>query len=98
MQPVDPWRMRLERVRGQVGFDGLERISSQSLQRQRTTCAYRYLATLMAELGWRSRSDARRLQGASSRVRSRRACPSLTNRTVGEPLPQFNGLHEFLGA
>jgi hypothetical protein len=30
-QPVDPWRLRLERVRGTTGFDGLERISSQKL-------------------------------------------------------------------
>ena len=58
-QPVDPWRLRLERVRGQTGFDGLERISSQSLmdllevpQRQRTAGTYRHLAALMAELGW----------------------------------------------
>ena len=58
-QPVDPWRLRLERVRGTIGFDGLERISTQTLmdilevpQRQRTAGTYRHLATLMAELGW----------------------------------------------
>jgi hypothetical protein len=58
-QPVDPWRLRLERVRGTTGFDGLERVSSQSLldmlevpQRQRTAGAYRRIAALMAELGW----------------------------------------------
>jgi hypothetical protein len=58
-QPVDPWRLRLERVRGTTGFDGLERISTQTLmdilavpQRQRTAGTYRHLATLMAELGW----------------------------------------------
>jgi hypothetical protein len=58
-QPVDPWRMRLERVRGTKGFDGLERISTQTVmdilevpQRQRTAGAYRHLAGLMAELGW----------------------------------------------
>src|SRR3974390_2931877 len=58
-QPVDPWRLRLARVRGTVGFDGLERISTQTVmdvlqvpQRQRTAGAYRHLATLMAELGW----------------------------------------------
>jgi hypothetical protein len=60
-QPIDPWRLRLERVRGQTGFDGLERISTQTLldllevpQRQRTAGAYRHLATLMAQLGWRA--------------------------------------------
>ena len=58
-QPVDPWRLRLERVRGTTGFDGLERISTQMLmdilevpQRRRTAGAYRHLATLMAEFGW----------------------------------------------
>jgi hypothetical protein len=58
-QPIDPWRLRLERVRGKVGFDGLERISTQTLldilsveQRQRTAGAYRHLAKLMTELGW----------------------------------------------
>lgn len=58
-QPVDPWRLRLERVRGKTGFDGLERISTQTLldilevpQRERTAGAYRHLATLMTELGW----------------------------------------------
>ena len=58
-QHVDPWRLRLERVRGTTGFDGLERISTQTLldilevpQRQRTAGAYRHLATAMTELGW----------------------------------------------
>ena len=30
-EPVDPWRLRLERVRGKVGDDGIERISTQTL-------------------------------------------------------------------
>jgi hypothetical protein len=58
-QPVDPWRVRLERVRGQTGFDGLERISTQTLldilqvpQRKRTAGTYRHLSKLMAEIGW----------------------------------------------
>lgn len=58
-QPVDPWRLRLERVRGKTGFDGMERISTQTLldilevaQRQRTVGTYRHLAKVMAELGW----------------------------------------------
>src|SRR5437868_6471811 len=58
-QPTDPWRLRLERVRGKTGFDGLERISTQSVmdileipQRQRSTAAYRHLGGVMAELGW----------------------------------------------
>src|SRR6516162_6162432 len=58
-QHVDPWRLRLEGVRGTTGFDGLERISTQALmdilevpQRKRTAGTYRHLATLMADLGW----------------------------------------------
>ena len=58
-QPVDPWRLRLERVRGTTGFDGLERISTQTLldileipQRKRTAGAYRRLAKVMTEFGW----------------------------------------------
>jgi hypothetical protein len=57
---VDPWRITLERVRGKIDFfDGLERISSQTLldllevpQRNRTAGTYRRLAKVMAELGW----------------------------------------------
>jgi hypothetical protein len=46
-------------VRGQTGFDRLERISTQTLmdllevpQRQRTAGTYRHLAKLMGEFGW----------------------------------------------
>jgi hypothetical protein len=58
-QAADPWRLRLERVRGKAGYDGVERISTQNLfdylevpQRARTAGACRRLATLMRELGW----------------------------------------------
>jgi hypothetical protein len=58
-QPSDPWRLRLERVRGKVDFDGLERVTTQTLldvldvpQRSRTAGTYRHLAKLMGELGW----------------------------------------------
>ena len=57
--PVDPWLAPLQRVRGKVEFDGLERVSSQTLldmlevpQRSRTAGTYRRLAKLMTELGW----------------------------------------------
>jgi hypothetical protein len=50
---------RLERVRETTGFDGLERITSQSLmdllevaQRDRTAGPYRHLAKVMTELDW----------------------------------------------
>lgn len=57
--PFDPWAVRLERVRGQVGDDGIERISTQTLfdhleviQRSRGAGACRRLANVMRELGW----------------------------------------------
>ena len=57
---IDPWRLRLERVRGKVDFfDRLERISSQTLldllevpQRNRTAGVFRRLSRVMTELGW----------------------------------------------
>jgi len=57
--PADPWLAPLQRVRGQVEFDGQERVSSQTVldvlevpQRQRTAGTYRRVAKLMAGLGW----------------------------------------------
>ena len=57
--PLDPWRLPLERVRGKVDYDGLERVSSQTImdlleiaQRNRTAGTFRRLAKVMAELGW----------------------------------------------
>ena len=57
--PVDPWALRLERVRGRVGNDGIERVSTQTLfdhlevfQRGRGTGACRRLAQVMRDLGW----------------------------------------------
>ena len=56
---ADPWRLRLERVRGNVGDDGVERVNTQLLldilevpQHSRRAGTYRRLAKLMAELGW----------------------------------------------
>ena len=58
-QNGDPWRSPLERVRGQVGDDGVERITTQLLfdilevpRHSRGAGACRRLAKLMAELGW----------------------------------------------
>jgi len=57
--PVDPWMLRLERVRGRVGDDGIERISTQTLfdhlealQRSRGAGACRRLAQVMRDLSW----------------------------------------------
>jgi len=56
---IDPWHVRLERVRGQIGDDGIERISTQAVfdhleifQRGRGASACRRLAKIMRELGW----------------------------------------------
>jgi hypothetical protein len=56
---ADSWLLRLERVRGKIGGDGVERISTQELfdvlevaQKKRTAGACRRLARLMRELGW----------------------------------------------
>ncbi len=54
-----PWKLRLQRVQGKVDYDGLERVSTQTLldllevpQNRRTAGTYRLLAGVMAELGW----------------------------------------------
>lgn len=56
---ADPWRLRMERARGKVGDDGVQRLSTQSAfdllevpQRGRNAGACRRLATTMRELGW----------------------------------------------
>ena len=57
---VDPWRLTLERVRGKIDFfDGLERVSSQTLldllevpQRNRTAGTFRRLSKLMSDFHW----------------------------------------------
>jgi hypothetical protein len=58
-QKADPWRIRLERVRGKIFDDGIERISTQAAfgflevpQRNRGAGACRRLAKLMREIGW----------------------------------------------
>jgi hypothetical protein len=59
-ESADPWRLRLERVRGKLDFyDRLERIGSPTLldllevpQRNRTAGTFRRVSKLMSELGW----------------------------------------------
>jgi hypothetical protein len=57
--PEDPWLAPLQRVRGNIEFNGQERVSSQTLldmlevpQRSRTAGTFRRVAKLMTELGW----------------------------------------------
>jgi hypothetical protein len=56
---IDLWELRLGRVRGRIGDDGVERITTQLLfdvlevpQEARRAGACRRLAKLMAGLGW----------------------------------------------
>jgi hypothetical protein len=56
---VEPWGLRLERLRGKVGDDGVERITTQAVfdileisQRSRGASACRRLAAVMRDLGW----------------------------------------------
>jgi hypothetical protein len=64
---TDPWKLRLERVKGKIDFsDGLERVSTQELLdllrvpwRNRTSGTCRRLSSVMVELGW----TATRLHG-----------------------------------
>jgi hypothetical protein len=58
-QRADPWSLPLERLHGQVGDDGIERVTTQVVldvlevpQLKRRAGTYRRLAKLMAELGW----------------------------------------------
>ena len=59
-EAADPWRLTLERERGKIDyFDGLERVSGQTLldllevpQRSRTAGTFQRLAKVMTELGW----------------------------------------------
>jgi hypothetical protein len=56
---VDAYRLPLERLRGQIGDDGLERVSTQTvldvlgiLQHRRRVGTYKRVCKLMVELGW----------------------------------------------
>jgi hypothetical protein len=56
---ADSWRLPLERLRGKVGDDGIERVTTQAVfdvleipQQSRGAGACRRLANLMTELGW----------------------------------------------
>ena len=56
---TEPWRPQLERLRGKVDPDGLERVTTQHVfdvldieQRHRTGGACRRLARVMRDVGW----------------------------------------------
>ena len=99
---VDPWRLPLERVRGKIDYDGLERVSSQTLldlleipQRSRRAPVFRRVAKLMAELGWtavRVRDLTRggykeQVRGYCRDARCRSIVPNPDHPTVGSSAP-----------
>jgi hypothetical protein len=77
IKPSDPWTAPLRNVRGQVGHDGVARISTDAIfehldlpRLKRTPEAAKRLKLLMVDLGWtpvRSRHVTSR--GRASRVR-----------------------------
>ena len=98
----DPWRLPLERMRGQIDFDGLERVTSQKIldlleipQRSRRAPVFRRVAKLMAELGWtavRVRDLTRggykeQVRGYCRDARCRSIVPNPDHPTVGSSAP-----------
>jgi hypothetical protein len=54
-----PWLLSLQRVQGKIDYDGIARVSTQTLldileipQNRRSAGTYRLLSKLMAQLGW----------------------------------------------
>jgi hypothetical protein len=101
-QKVDPWRLPLERMRGQIDFDGLERVTSQKIldlleipQRSRRAPVFRRVAKLMAELGWtavRVRDLTRggyleQVRGYCRDARCRSTVPNRERAPVGSSAP-----------
>ena len=85
---VDPWRLRLERLRGKTWDDGIERISTQTIfdilevpHRSRNAGACRRLAKLMGELGWNP-IKARELTPGGFRDQVRGYARDTTRQTV----------------
>jgi hypothetical protein len=86
---ADNWQAPLERLRGEVSDDGIERIPSQSVfdflgisQRARGAGAGRRLARVMHQLGWRP-MRTRGLARSGYREKIRGYCrDTTTNKTV----------------
>jgi hypothetical protein len=77
IKPSDPWTTVLRDLRGSIGHDGLERISTEALFEKldlpplkRTPEAAKRLRGLMVELGWTPvRARAVTARGRAARVR-----------------------------
>lgn len=89
---ADPWRLRLERVRGKVDYDRLERISTQTLMdllevplRGRTAGTSRRLAKVMRQLGW-APVRVRDFNGRGYKEQIRGYCREARRSTRPEPV------------
>ena len=77
IEPSDPWTAPLRSIRGQIGHDGVERISTEAIfdkldipPLRRTPEAAKRLRGLMIDLGWTPvRARAVTARGRAARVR-----------------------------
>ena len=86
IKPSDPWTAPLRNIRGQVGYDGVERIATDAVfehldlpRLQRTPEAAKRLKGLMVDLGWtpvRSRHVTSRGRAARVRGYARMGAPT----------------------
>jgi hypothetical protein len=84
----DPWRAPLQRLRGQIGIDGVERVSTQAIfdllevpQKSRGGSTTHRLSKLMTELNWtavRLRRNREQVRGYARYPGSSRTGPSLS--------------------
>src|SRR6266403_5739670 len=86
IKPSDPWTASLRSIRGQIGHDGVARISTEAVFEQldlpplkRTPEAAKRLRGLMVDLGWtpvRSRHVTSRGRAARVRGYARMSAPN----------------------
>jgi hypothetical protein len=83
IKPFDPWVDALRTIKGQVGYDGVERIATEAIfdkldvpLLKRTPEAAKRLRGLMVELGWTPvRARAVTARGRAARVRGYARAP-----------------------
>jgi hypothetical protein len=85
---ADPWRMKLERLRGTIGGDGVERIAARAIfdhlgipGRKRSGDVNKRLAKHMNDLGWTT-TTVRALTGAGFKERVRGYARAQTTSTA----------------
>jgi hypothetical protein len=87
LKPSDRWTGPLRNIRGQVGHDGLERISTEAIFEhldlpplKRTPDAGRRIRIIMLELGWTPvRARAVTARGRAARVRGYARAQAMCN-------------------